>query len=202
MSLAARIAQVHAGEITDAEFFRTTDREWRSLAGYLLRRWPAPPGVEVEDVAQELRMQAILALRRYDPAREVKGGPGRFVQWNAVMQTRKGLDRQAGRRAGCPAMIPTPISWFEDLPEPAIDADQHGRAEIEEAGRLKGLDQEIGTARARCVQAFVLHEGDIDRAAATIQGDWQLSLVLGIGCEADAKKVIRESAAAAARRAT
>lgn len=178
------------------EYFRRTMPEWRRLGAYALRRWPAPAGVEVEDVAQELALRAWVALRDYDPERAVRGGAARYVQWNALARTRKELDRQARRKDG--AGIPVPLSWLEHAPDPACEGEQGDVEERQAFGaRVAQIAAAIGRARARAVAAISATGGDLDEAARAVCREAGLCSALRVRSEADARGAIRRALAAA-----
>jgi hypothetical protein len=82
------------------EWCAAHDAEIRRLAGGLLRRWSVPAAVTADDVAQELRLGAVLALAAHDPSRGVPRD--RFVWWQAVQRAKRWLHVQRGalRRSG------------------------------------------------------------------------------------------------------
>lgn len=63
------LPKYRSGEITAARFFEGTRRDFDRLASNLMVGWDLPAAVSVEDVAQELRLNVLRAIDRWDPAR-------------------------------------------------------------------------------------------------------------------------------------
>jgi DNA-directed RNA polymerase specialized sigma24 family protein len=83
------------GRLPFATFATATAADWRRLALHLMGRWDPGPAVDVEDVEQELRLGAWLAVGRWDPARGAT--IGRFVVYQACDRAKRFIHRQ--RRA-------------------------------------------------------------------------------------------------------
>lgn len=110
------LVQVRSGAISFDTFARYTANEWMRLAQYVFRIWPLPSGVGVEDVAQELLMEAWRATHRFDPSRGVPLHT--YVVWCAVAQGKRWCQQQrnASRRRGCePSRYPIPLSVEQGL---------------------------------------------------------------------------------------
>lgn len=88
----AEINRVVSGEWSIDRFLRATASQWEALARYLHRRWSCPEGVTAEDVAQELRVAAWVAILRWDPTRGVTAT--KFVLWQASTAAKKWIHKQ------------------------------------------------------------------------------------------------------------
>lgn len=85
-----------AGRITDDEFVRRTAEFWRGEARRLHGRWARrlPAWVEAVDVEQELCLQAVLYVRKWDPAAGSAVGP--YVAWNAAKRAQRRINAWRG----------------------------------------------------------------------------------------------------------
>jgi len=91
------LEQLADGRLTFDGFARATRLEWFRLASYLLRRWQAPADVGLEDLVQEMLLEAWRISDRFDPRRGKT--IQQYVTWNAVTRAKKWLHRRATRCA-------------------------------------------------------------------------------------------------------
>ncbi len=88
--------QLREGSLSFAEFARETQPDWERLAINLLGRWKAPSAVDVEDLVQELLLEAWVSVGKYDATR----GPLKaFVVWRAMTAAKRWLNVQRGVRS-------------------------------------------------------------------------------------------------------
>ena len=83
------------GQIDFNRFSRQTHPFWVATARYLLGRWRAPDAVEIEDMVQELLVEAWRAFPKHDPLR---GDVTDFVCYEATSKAKRWLHGQRGRR--------------------------------------------------------------------------------------------------------
>lgn len=111
----AAIDRGEDGAAEYAELARTTEKDWSRLAHYLHGRWVVPPEIGVEDVRQELLIEARDAIAAWDATR---GYPlDRYVIWTALDKVRKYLhrERNAEKRSGSAASnFPMPVASFTE----------------------------------------------------------------------------------------
>lgn len=151
--------------MTGAEWLAVNERQVRALARKLHRRWSLPAGVGVEDLEQEVRMGALVALSAYDPSRGMD--LDRYVWISASQAAREWMHRQRsarGRRGKAPSrhaiaesVIDVPLDSWEA--EGAADA-----AEFLDA--VRSALAQMRTGRERASLAALIGAGlDRDEAA-------------------------------------
>lgn len=117
------LAQLQAGGSFD-EFAKKTTRVWESIARYLLRRWECPVAVSIEDVTQELLLNAWLRYKKFDPNRGVT--LKRFLIFNATEYAKKWVhvQRNAYRRLDTSeSRFATPNTELIEAIAPSIDTE-------------------------------------------------------------------------------
>jgi hypothetical protein len=145
-------------------------KEIEKIGRWLLRRWPVPAAVTADDVAQELRLGAVLALRDYDPARGVP--LDRYVWWQAMQRTKRWLHVQRGalRRSGS-APSTHPVLTTAD-PDEWRDVRSDGMAQDEVVEFLELLRQALAACRTpqerTCFGALVDARFDVEVAGAAL----------------------------------
>lgn len=87
----ALLPQVRAGRVTPNAFFTATADDFLRMGARLMRSYDLPPCVELEDVAQELRLQLLAALPKWDCT--AGKDLAEFAIFVAHSKTRKMLDR-------------------------------------------------------------------------------------------------------------
>lgn len=161
-------ARLRLGEITTDQFLRETARDWHNLARTLHNAYrnKLPDSLGVEDLAQEMQMEALRVMPRWNPSARCLGD---FLVFNGCSKARKTLnkERQAEGRSGKnPSRHPIPASRLvrrsdegkatnDPLDRGAVDADQEERL----AGRelYRELTRELGRAAPRAIR--ILREG-------------------------------------------
>jgi hypothetical protein len=143
---AARLA---LGEIDTTAFFRVTEKDWTNLATKLFHayREKLPEAVDVVDLAQEMKLEAIRILPAWNPE---KRSLGDYLVFNCYSKAKKWVNRQrnAEKRDGsAPSRLPISASRLskrrtdDDSPVPnpfdraSVEAEQDGRAAGREAYR-------------------------------------------------------------------
>lgn len=189
------------------DFARATRGYWEMQARRLMRRWQTPADVEVEDVVQELLLGAWKAVPRFDPARGKT--LVQYVRWNAISKAKKFMHRQRcalrrddkarsrhplafsrlrfGRGRAVAEGEAEPDEMFESL---AVEERQEQVYELEtRITRLESQSPRHGLAArvlARC-------EFDPEDAAEEIYLDVRLRRVLQLGCEDEARTLVRRA---------
>ena len=189
----AALEALHKGRMGWAAFFAATSTDWDRLARHVHRRWKLPAAIDAEDVAQELKLGAMRAARRW---RRDKVPFPNFVLWTAIRLTNKWLhnQRNALRRDGkAPSRIPHSFSEFEHEPDAVQDEVQSVHSERFErvADALRQLD-DLGQ---RVLVAVILAKGDVEGAADDVYEDGDVRRVLRLDSRADARRVVRRIAA-------
>jgi hypothetical protein len=89
---------LRAGEIGDGAFLRLTGDRWRRTACYLWGHWrrKLPAWVEPEDVEQELLVQAVKYVRKWDPERSRRMPIGVYVVWSAIKRAQREMNGWRG----------------------------------------------------------------------------------------------------------
>ncbi len=87
---------MRAGQIDDNEFVRRTAPTWRLEAGRLYARWRRrlPAWVEASDVEQEMVLQALVHVRKWDPAVGSRIGP--HVIWCSIKRAQRKINHWRG----------------------------------------------------------------------------------------------------------
>lgn len=121
-TLTTELEALREGRTSFAEFSADTEEAWTNFARYLMRKWRAPVGVDLEDVRQEILVAAWAAVREWEPGR----GPSlrKYVVFCAIDKGKKWLhvQRRAGKK-GDAARSRHPVSFAELGLEP--DQEEH-----------------------------------------------------------------------------
>lgn len=186
---------LRGGAMTFVQFERATRLEWYRLAAYLLRRWQAPAAAGLDDLVQEMLLEAWRVVGRYDPRRGVR--LDKYVTWNAVNVAKKWLHRQ--RRAyklddRSPSRHPLCLSSLdEDAPrrlEPVADCDVE-----EEADRTRQIAVALSRLTDELDRELFLRlvdaRGDLDRAARAVSESAEARWMWRVEDEAGARRAIR-----------
>lgn len=179
------------------DFCKATANEWHRLARYLLRKWPTPAGVGVEDVEQELMVEAWRAFHRFDAERDNGKGIAGFVIWNATTHAKKWIHAQRGalrRSDKAQSRFPLAYSQVSETGDPSTDNRLAVDGSDVEACRNKVLAEvleRLQPSDREIVAEFVETAGDVDRVARWLWGSPDRRLDHRIGNEADARKIVR-----------
>lgn len=88
---------VRSGEMTINAFFAETALVWTMIAKHLMKRWRAPAWFDVEELAQECRLESLAFIKKYDEAKDVhKKGFWYYVRYNAMDKGKKRLHQVRG----------------------------------------------------------------------------------------------------------
>lgn len=188
-----------AGRETFAQFERRTRKDWRRVAEYLLTRYAVPRAVEVEDIVQELLLNAWREVPKFDPSRS--SDPGAFVLFRAISRTKRWMHSQRRART-CRAPSNHDVSFseaFEREPEIEVEGKQEATTEHELVlGRLlKGCRT---VAESICLVA-VWRIGDAEAAAIELYRDVDTRLQCRFDGKQDARRASRRALRKAKERA-
>jgi len=203
---AALSALASGGSFT--RFAAVTRGHWSRMAAHLMRRfvgsWRLPPGIEEEDVAQEMLLAAWGAVRRYDASRgESLAG---FVVFTATNKAEKWLHKVRG--AGLHGTPGTRPSWFpigESRLTPAwaeetspvlemLGGSVPATQEADYAGRrLAALIEEscATTGERAVVRALAANDGDVEMAASSLYADPVMRVAHWLTTEQSARRFAR-----------
>lgn len=198
---------VHAREITWAEFYKRTARDWSRLARFLFVKWRLPRGVEAADIEQQLMLEAFLAAGTW----KAGGMPiDEYVVWVACSKTKRWIHEQRNaKRRDAKARSRMPV-LFADMLEP----DESG-APVEPEFPVAAAQENVIACFELLVAAlhrlnvlsrqllFVVvdHGGSVDLAAEDVYERAELRRVYRWDSVSDARSEIRsvvQSVAAAA----
>lgn len=135
-------ARLMLGEIDMAGFFWATERDWTKLATLLFKNYSEklPEAVGVDDLAQEMKVEVVRVLPKWNPGLRSVGD---YLVFNCFSKAKKWVNRQrnaANRDGNAASRIPISASRLskrrtdDDRPSPSpfdrasVDADQVGRA--------------------------------------------------------------------------
>lgn len=202
---------LYAGQITEGQYLRETNAKWRETAQWLFARWrrKLPAWVEVEDVEQELRMQALKHVRAWQPGRST-GTIGQFVDWCAKKRVQRTFDAWRGvSTSGNSHKRPSrcEVAFSRAF---APEVDPMGRAEpvaaeqealVEASERFADALGGCGTVReALVLLALRRAGGSPSLAARLLLEDFAARVECELGSEAQARRVVAESVSRIAAR--
>lgn len=188
--------------ITFNAFVILTRLEWYRLAAYLLRRWQAPADVSLDDLVQEMLLEAWTVVDEYDPNRGVS--IEKFVTWNAVSRAKKWLHRQRSAYRvddRSPSRHPICFSALDEDAErrlePVIEATEEEEVDRKTSIRraLEALPDDLDRALLLCLVAA---RGDIERAARSFLASPKRRWLFRIDDEGLARRGIRRALSRAA----
>lgn len=211
-NLERQLARVRDGEIDFGQFVPATRREFRAMALYLLRRWRSPDWFTVEDVEQELYVEAWRHVWKFDPSRGVSFT--KYITWNVMGAAKRELHRARG--AGLhgspdrrPSRFESNLSSFGDdgegdallvgLAEPAHAEDAAIAAQECRRAATSALAA-CASPSERYVVLAIREAGTVDGAAQVLYDDVDHRTTLRLGCEASAERFVRRHALAVAMR--
>ncbi len=177
-----RVAEYAAGAITFAEFARANQSDWRAMARYLIRRFPAD-AIDEQDVVQELLIGSWQAMQRFDPARGVS--PERYCVFNALARTKKRMRHQA--RAADELLADDDEAVVADA-QPASQLTELVRTE-----RLRQLVDRCSSLKDAVVLLAFFREEDRAQTAAALYRDPEIRRLCRFGSESEAQRKVRQS---------
>ena len=190
-------------------FVSRTRQQWERLGRYLLRRWAAPGGVDLDDVVQELLLGVHVALPKFNPARGVD--IRRYAVYNATDKAKKWLHRQrnAYRRddkadGRYPASF-TALGWEELEPDwaaatgpTAVESLVEAEEATERVARCRGVVHSVlpalSTRDRYCAVALADAQGDVEDAVSALWNDPRSCLVLRLGSEPAVRTAVQAAA--------
>ncbi len=192
----APLLALRCGRLSPDVFERRTRGLWTAQSKKLLQRWRGPVAVDVDDLRQELLLNAWIACGHWDPKRGVS--ITRFVLYNAIDKAKKWLHQQrnAYRRddkAG--PRFERPVSslnlseyaeehFFDSLAVPASAEDAYIRRQNLVAAVLRAPDQHVPAMVA------LAKTGDIDLAALALKSSTAACVALRLETVADARLAV------------
>lgn len=203
------LEQLRAGQISGDAFVRATSGDWDALAASLVGRWEVPPGVDAEDMRQELllAMWEKDAVGTWDPARAVQ--LSRYVVWASATGAKAWLHKQRGaarHRGTAKSRFPVAFSSLVDGTSDergeagsAVERRaQDGRATPDRAAEARELLRRIfaalPTKRSRTALEVLLRVGGERGAAAeAIDADADLAIDCRVGSRDEARAVVGEA---------
>ncbi len=181
---------------TIGEFAEQNRKDLERIASYILKRWPAPNDMGVEDVVQELLLACWRDRLKFDPSRGKSAES--FVSFNAISRAKRQVHK--ARRARGDRGIGT----FEVLTQTGtVDQEmrqwnRHDSEETETAverrDRLRELIERCNTTR-EAICLFVFYEEEDTKAAGQrIYSDASLRKLCGINSAAAAQQIVKQVA--------
>lgn len=145
------LPKYRSGEIDAARFFEGTRRDFDRLAASLMVGWDLPSAVSVEDVAQELRLNVLRAIDRWDPSR---CDLAKYAVFKACGEVKGWLNKQRGaaRVKGGQGQSRYPLLLIDGA-EQEERADLLDRIGSTDATQEDELDREERAAIARSIAA-------------------------------------------------
>jgi len=189
-ALRAGFRAVHAHEITWAQLYRQTSREWEKLAKHLFRKWKLPAGVEPVDIEQQLLLEAYIAIGKF----KAGGMPlDEYVVWCACAMTKRWMhkQRQALRRDGS-APSRHEVSFTELGTEPDIETEGRQDIAVEALELLAQALWKLNVLSRQLLFAVVSYDGSVDSAAEEVYEHADLRRVYRWESVADARHEVRQ----------
>lgn len=195
-----------SGEISFKQFVDETDRRWQWWAKRFARSG-IPAWLDIEDIRQDLLIEAWRALGRYDVAKAKGQTPAQWTEFAAKSHAKKAVHRARGDNRHTwewgPARFDIPASAFVregedgeliDIFDVPVDPDQD-RA-VERKQMVLKLAREQSSLRDFFgVQALAEAEGDVDVAAELLWGDLDARLLCRLPSDHAARLVVGRLAA-------
>jgi DNA-directed RNA polymerase specialized sigma24 family protein len=196
------LSRLRAGEIDVDVFLRETAPDWDAFAASLASRWEVPPGLDAEDVRQEL----LLALYEkdlvgtWDPARAVQ--ISRYVVWGTATSAKAHIHKARGalrHRGTAKSRFPLAeaglTSWHgggsRETPltraaDPGARPDEEAEAR-ELVGRILAA---LPRRQRRALEVLLRCGGERGAAAEEIDGDPDLAIDCRVGSVAEARELL------------
>ncbi len=177
---------------TLGEFAVVNKRDLERIAGYILKRWPAPNDVGIEDVVQELLLACWRDRLKFDPARGKT--PESFVVFNAISRAKRQVHKLR-RARGDKGMGTFDLLTADGNVETMNDEQAElGETEVERRDRLHELLEACASTRdAICLFVFY-EEEDTQAAGDRIYNDARLRELCHVRCAADAREAVKRVA--------
>lgn len=191
-SFADSARAAHEERIGFDEFVRRTSGRWRWWACRFERRYKLPNWFGREDVEQELLLAAWRAMRRFEEGRGP--APGRFMEWNAAKYTAKVVQKVRGveqhTRKGPPRIAEVPLPGEDgDTPPPSVPPPQ--LEELERQERFAQLHAQCEEGVEQWVVEALWEGRSPEIAVRMVYDDVEMRLLLRLGSESDARKLVR-----------
>lgn len=195
---------LRCGRLSPTAFFRRTRSVWLAMANALLRRWRCPTSINVEDVCQELMLNAWIFAGHWDPKRSVT--ISRYVIYNCTDKAKKWMHQQrnAYRRDDKAApRFERPVSSLnlsEYAEEHLFDSLAHAASQEDAYAQRQLLTAAVLRAPAEHVPAMVAlaRTGDIDLAAEQLKQSIPACVALRLESVADARLAVTRAISAVA----
>ncbi len=191
--------------MTFREFMSETDRRWEWWAKRLARAG-IPSWLDVDDIRQDLLLEAWRAVQRYDAEKAKSATPGQFVEFAAKYHAKKEVHRARGDDrhtwAWGPPRFDIPASALtregedgdDDIFDVPVDPDQD-RA-LERRDTVMQLARQQANMRDFFgVQALAEARGDVDVAAELLWNDLDVRLFCRLPSDSTARMVVGRLAA-------
>lgn len=195
-----------SGSISFAEFVEKTDRRWQWWAKRLARSG-IPAWLDIEDIRQDLLLEAWRASNRFDVSKANTVLPSQFIEVAAKNRAKKQVHRARGDNRHTwewgPAKFEIPASALVrenedgddveifDIPvEPDQDRDRERREAVMTYARKQETMRDFFG-----VQALAEAEGDIDHAAQLLWNNLDVRLFCRFPNDGTARMVVGRLAA-------
>lgn len=145
----ALLARLRSGQLTERDFLRATSSDFGRMAQALMRGWDLPASVDVDDVAQELRIHVLATIQQWDPAR---GDLAPFCVFRASEKTSKWMhqQREAPKKDRGKAQSRYPLLLLD-----AVDRDER-EVMLDALGHTEADQEQLYEAQERARAAHVL----------------------------------------------
>lgn len=173
---------------TIGEFAQQNRKDLERIASYILKRWPAPNDMGVEDVVQELLLACWRDRLKFDPARGTS--PEAFVSFNAISRAKREVHKARRARGDRGVGTFDLLTANGDLEsEHAADP---GETDIDRRDRLIELLESCASSR-QAICLFVFYEEEDTKAAGDrIYSDARLRQICHVGSAAAAREIVKQ----------
>lgn len=205
MQIEKDIEALARGELPFHLFVVNSRPYWQYHAIKILKRWRHPSDVTIEDLIQEMNLQAWQCLSDYDASRGVS--LTRYVTWRAVAKAIKVVHkaRGAGKRHGkavsrhaivFSALAPAnaDADWYEMMAgahDPTQDLDGY----MDGVARIDNAIVHRPAREAHALAALKLSRFDIEMAGSLLYSDPKLRYVYKLQNPRQATAVVRRAVA-------
>lgn len=181
------------------EFAQLNRKDLERMAGYILKRWPAPNDYGVEDVVQDLLFECWRKKNKFDPTRGKTAE--QYISFNAISYAKRQVHR-ARRARGDRGIGRFELLGTGDDSRYESDEDSHGYVgtacrvefELERRDNLRDLIERCSSAReAICLLVFY-EEEDTKAAGDRIYKDAQLRDICSVRCAEEAREAVKQVA--------
>lgn len=200
------LGQLSAGGSFE-EFVRRTRPYWESQARHLMIRWKTPADVEREDVVQEILLGAWNAIQKFDSTRGKT--LAEYVRWNAISKGKKYMHWQRAALRRDDKSRSRHHLAFSRLKFGRGRAVAEGEAEADELFDSLACDdrqeqifdlemriaklEDVSPRHFAAARILAQCEFDPEDAAAELYEDVRLRRVLQLGCEDEARDLVRRA---------